>query len=703
MGGNDIAFALVFQVGLLPDKTSVTQPSLRYLSSSFNNRSVDEPTDTTWQSSSSSDADDAHADLQEEPTNEADGVKDTMREPEEDPTKSNSKQPEAISATKEETESASRTEEPNRMEKSSSSFNSFEFRSNIPTPAQVRHLIEGPNVAEASLDKIDVKPEQTSAPQRPKAHPGNNQTIAKYSPGILKQSKIPVPSSKKDQTVQRLEPVSEDTSISDETAPTSKRLSVYDNVTSNSFSTSDTPKAPLSEILDSAEAKKRFVSSAAVNKLLAEYETPKAKPVETDLNVQQVEGRKRPNLSRGWTVDDEELNEMIRASKMRKADAEAAAKAAQKTTKVSDKVPESKLLEKPPIAPRKPPLPPTQKQTSTASTSKSVIPVVIPQKQVITKEDLIQEPEDELMAAATSQPVQQVGSRPIERSDSRAHRQQRPLCRRESTFSFGDDNNSDSDSSFASAAASRQRLVTRFGRRIVTKVEPVRNETNTTGSRPADDNNNNNHSGKQQVSRRRAGPVGGSLVKRMARNFDQVVAQQKDNLPHKVAGKSQQRVESVDEEVSQRSDATWYDAKSMEMLDEQDFAELLAEFEDEGADEGRAKPGTSRLQPAPQVEPLTPSDVSQLDQFFSAVDDEQPFVSVAESTLDDDRAKRDRTDAGENDDELEADDDTLNDGDDVDEESIRADDEDEDDEEDDIDYDGRTAGADAHVRPYRTS
>lgn len=701
-----------------------------HLSTLYGKQSLDEPTDTTWQSSSSS-SEDLHGEAREIPR-ELDResisvtrnheqqvtVRDNNKSCDRQSDLSQSKSPVKSVATLQRGKNVPTDSDIKQSESSdasvtdgSSSFK-FKFSSNIPTPAQVRRDLNEKllrtelqkfdrceRVAHTSVVSHGPKDVSKELLKKDPADDPANKSNDKNSAAEL--SKIPVHLST---TKRKQDPISEDSSASEGTS--AKRRSFYDNVSlersvepTQEPRTGDRPGKPLPIVMDSAEAERRFAGSAAVSKLLAEFERPaEAKPPAAS-SGRKLE--KKASLSRGWTVDDDDFE--VRPPTMDKS---------QKGLDVSKGAPtpvsddqRNRFADKPPIAPRKPA--PVRQDSSCSIGNKRAIPVAVTQQLLVTRENIIQEPGDELMAVSQVVVPNRGDSGELDRvGESRnSHKAAPALLRRESTFSFGGDDsnynsncNSDSDSSFASAAASRRRLLSRFERRAMVSSGAAdrKSDQGQSGSAGGGDNRHQQRQADAApvaTARRRAGPVGGSLVRKMARNFDQVAAQQKDVAP---TGKSplakaqqQPRAESLDEELSQ-SEATWYDAKSMEMLDEQALSDLLAEFDDDNADRERQqqqqmrqqqqqkaeqeKTSSTCLQTVNQVEPTTPSDVSQFDQFFSAVEDEQPFVSVAESTIDDDRAKRDRTDQDASyGAEMDNEDDTLNDGDEVDGDSLQQD------------------------------
>ena len=247
-----------------------------------------------------------------------------------------------------------------------------------------------------------------------------------------------------------------------------------------------------------------------------------------------------------------------------------------------------------------------------------------PERKLVAMTSIIQEPEDDLMnrsvtASSSLGPLPRLAGQEAQVATGGLARQ-RVAELRDSALSLTGNNNSDSDSSLAAASASRRRLVRKF-------------EQLGGGSQPEAPQ-------QQQVRRPSAsrGPVGGSLVRRLAGKFDQTVQEQQQVAAGPSGSGRWPPRASLEEEP--KSDSTWYDAKSIELLDEAEVAELLRELD---GDEARAYDAT----------------------LGSASAGPEAYVSLADSTLaSHEPGRRDeRRDEDEHDD-----DDTLNDGDDGEEE-----------------------------------
>ena len=272
-----------------------------------------------------------------------------------------------------------------------------------------------------------------------------------------------------------------------------------------------------------------------------------------------------------------------------------------------------------------------------------------PKPKLVTMTSLIHEPEDDLMN-------QQVASSLAEPTDEEQQRQQtdsqqqgaRRASRRESNFSNGDNsnnNNSDSDSSsMAACVSSKRRLVRKFEQLASGHPRP-----GASAKQGASNGAQGAHRDKPPLPPKAGG--GGSLVKRLARNFDQ---QQQETSPRASLGNGAGRraggqqfaagqqqstsganggaivaqkvaVQLVSSELEEpKSDSTWYDAKSVELLDEAEVAELLREFDSDNDFSDKALAEAHRRPASANREP----------------EDEDATTIEGEPTLDDDQEGR---------------------------------------------------------------
>lgn len=296
----------------------------------------------------------------------------------------------------------------------------------------------------------------------------------------------------------------------------------------------------------------------------------------------------------------------------------------------------------------------TAKRTTTIGTSDEA---KRPQRRLVTMTSIIQEPEDELMnvSVTSGRAAEQKSGQPVASGGNGL------AGRRDSAFSFtnedvlagNNNNNSDSDSSFKAAVTSRRRIVGKFDQpsQSATSRPPNLPRSSLRASTSCAAASEQQAVGEHTAQARRPpaarGPVGGSLVRRLAKNFDQAGQQQERSGAAWRAAASLRPVASLEEEP--KSDSTWYDAKSIEQLDETEVAELLREL---GVDEDEDE------RTAPEAGGSTSTGA-------------EPYVSVADSTLShgrkDDHPRRPSDLGGQ---AAADDDDTLNDGDDEQEDNL---------------------------------
>lgn len=271
----------------------------------------------------------------------------------------------------------------------------------------------------------------------------------------------------------------------------------------------------------------------------------------------------------------------------------------------------------------------TQTQTKSTENEEEEAPAK-PKRKLVSMLSIIQDPNDNLMVAGAAS-AQNPPKDPSElaQADEKGQPVQTsphslaPFSRRDSTFSFtADDNNSDSDSSYAAAAINRQRLINKFEPISLTK------QTNNDQKRTKFPAFND---GKSAISSALGG--GESLVKRLARNFDQTVQTSNQRIPKQIEPTS---MLSVDEDP--RSESSWYDAKSAEPLDEAEVAEFLQDFDTAPADRKPSESPRILHQAKDDNRPLTVAELSTTSEVGSISTGADPFVTVAESTLSNDQA-----------------------------------------------------------------
>lgn len=309
------------------------------------------------------------------------------------------------------------------------------------------------------------------------------------------------------------------------------------------------------------------------------------------------------------------------------------------------------------------------------------------ERKLVTMTSIIHDPIDDLMEARPSGRIssQSQNLNGSQTSEGRISQSGSLLQRRDSNFGTDNDYNVDSDdtdSSFAAAAASRQRLVKKFeqisnkskGIELPRAKFPAFKEGKTAAS----------SSGRSD-----------SLVKRLARNFDQTVQEQPaaySGRPPVAPPKKLSQTSAVMKSLDDDSAADWCDARSADLVvDENEIAEFLQDFDREPATElqqqqraalvsdGNSDNQQHLKRPTTSGTSATNAEIStqEASEACSSVStDADPFVTVADSTLgegdddddddDDDehqlkgyaeRQPRQLTAAGTT-----SDDDTLNDG-----------------------------------------
>lgn len=333
---------------------------------------------------------------------------------------------------------------------------------------------------------------------------------------------------------------------------------------------------------------------------------------------------------------------------------------------------------------------------------------------LIAMTSLIQDPNDELMMVSAKSnhqlsdpptPTTATGGGSGERSISQL------ANRRDSTFSYDNNNNSDTDdSSFAAATENRKRLINRFNQQRSSPKPrlPPRPSNSASQSRFARmldsaavgktgdfGGENDDHDRASRLPPQPARPSGGSsLVKRLARNFDQTAVEQQQQAaasrrppiaPRSATTGSGKQVvktqvlptsiladsfaserQASQQEDEPKSESTWYDAKSVELLDDAEVAELLREFESENqtTTTGMATATTAPTAAEGSRLPLTtePQEESESATSCSISTGVDSYVTVAESTL-----RSERQNAGENQRQVDENDRNVNDdGDDFD-------------------------------------
>lgn len=225
-----------------------------------------------------------------------------------------------------------------------------------------------------------------------------------------------------------------------------------------------------------------------------------------------------------------------------------------------------------------------------------------PKRKLLSMTSIIQEPNDELMVQASAirvanqKPVEALASEQDTNAEEQAQQQTADKC---------SDSSSDS-SSFADAAANRRRLVSRF--EAPREIKPVRTKFPAFAE------------GRSAASQ--------SMVKRLARTFDQAAANSQQ------AGRSTPGLAQVDLEEP-RSESTWYDAKSIEHLDENEVAELLREFDSD--ERARADDFVSATgEPSAATQASRPSDLAASDDDATTIDGDATLNELEEEEEEED-------------------------------------------------------------------
>lgn len=204
-----------------------------------------------------------------------------------------------------------------------------------------------------------------------------------------------------------------------------------------------------------------------------------------------------------------------------------------------------------------------------------------PKPKLVTMTSIIQDPNDELMVVSCS-PPQALIKEPIDspsKTNSKPHTQPLKFSQRQISIDLFDDddahNNSDeSDSSMAGPKiTNRQKLIRQLEQKSPYGSGHSRPGPPTPMRKQIPRLNSNESSG-----------CGSSIVKRMAKNFDQV-AQASNEASRKLPPASTRRalsqmtnVPSLDEDS--KSETTWYDARSVNTdLDEAEVADFLRNFD----------------------------------------------------------------------------------------------------------------------------
>lgn len=210
-----------------------------------------------------------------------------------------------------------------------------------------------------------------------------------------------------------------------------------------------------------------------------------------------------------------------------------------------------------------------------------------PERKLLSMTSIIQEPNDELMAKASTISVANHG--PAEVLDSE-------LDDSDQAQQVADKADSSSESSsFANAAENRRRLISRF--ETPKESKPVRAKFPAFAE------------GRSAASQ--------SMVKRLARNFDQGASGLQVGRP---------AIVSTPTDLEEpRSESTWYDAKSIELLDDNEVAELLRELDSEPA---RAEEFVSAT-----GEPVSPADSSRPSELAAAASDDDATTLDGDATL----------------------------------------------------------------------
>lgn len=516
----------------------------------------------------------------------------------------------------------------------------------------------------------------------------SERTLDEVDTNILKVMSHSKPSTKAEERKEEEELNKEETqSSTNENDTTSQnRLSIYENVDSNEQSTSELLHAQSKPAKSQPESKTQPKTQTRLEELINDESASKRERKSVPLQVPPLVSEKPahlvfnqkkiqevsilassskaaneypsdsspPDSPSNWSVDDENIQQILPLEHSKS-----------ENQFIKEKL--EKLI-----------------KADEENESAGQAPSPQPERKLVRMTSIIQDPNDELMigalsskqgdnttttataaAAMTSREPYQESKQVVKNSPVKL------LQRRDSSFSFtgaADDNSDDTDSSFAAAAESRKRLLSKFEQTMLSKQdngEQIKNKTTTT-NRPKFP------AFTEGRLAERAGPSG-SLVKRMAKNFDQTIQEQaagpaavstrrpptgikpvvsKTFAPIRVIPGDENETRVVDNQANdeQKSESVWYDANSIVNLnevdvDEAELAEFLREFDNDVIDKNKDAPNDEQLMKKALItsggdktnkQSLMVTEVSLASETGSVSTGADPFVTVADSTIEDD-------------------------------------------------------------------